>query len=667
MAGEVETLLSLLAHVGALGPFVVVFEDTHWAEARQIELLAEIAEASARLPMIVVLTSRVEGERLGDDWRARLTDAQVWKFDLGPLTAKETRALAASFDWNGQLGDYVARSGGHPLYLEQLLRHQVEGQKRDLPHSIRALVQARVDLLNPEERELARAAAVLGLSIDTADLRALMGGAVHPTDGLVRRQILRPTKEGFQFHHALIRDAIYDSILREERARLHRRAADHFAASDAVREARHLSAADDPRAGAAFVRAAEDALANFRPDEALALCEEGLLSCADKELRELHARSLLETGRPADAIAELENLLQSELPSVAKLQARIGLARAMRQNDRVAEALSILDCAERQAADDGTDALLSELHYLRGALLFPKGDVAGSAAAHTRALDLAKASGNAEREAFALSGLGDALYAEGKMQDAADVFERCLALAEANGFARVQAANLFMRGTVRIYLLDLPGARADTVRSIDIAKGTGHKRAEIVSRLTLGWIHLFQGEPDAAAREATRGLALADAIEAHRFKPFLRETLGAVAIIESRIAAAREIMELAWSEVEAANAKAFIGPWVLGTLARSLENSVARRNALKKGEALLRAGAVGHNHFQFRRQAIEIGIAEGDDALVGYHSGALTDFVGANPDPWSRLMLDRAAREVGERRDFAGLDDRLTAAGIRFS
>ena len=56
----------------------------------------------------------------------------------------------------------VDRAGGNPLFLEQLLRHSQEDAQTSVPGTVQALVQARVDLLDPLNRRALQAASILG-------------------------------------------------------------------------------------------------------------------------------------------------------------------------------------------------------------------------------------------------------------------------------------------------------------------------------------------------------------------------------------------------------------------------------------------------------------------------------------------------------------------------
>src|SRR5262249_18749076 len=153
----------------------------------------------------------------------------------------------------------VERAAGNPLFLDQLLRHADESRATTVPGSIQSLVQARIDRLNLADKAAVQAASVLGQRVLLAALKHLLDQADYVPGHLVSRLLLRPqrgSKDTFLFTHALIRDAIYDTLLRRHRRELHRRAADWYADQDSVLRAEHLERAEDPAAAAAYLAAA---------------------------------------------------------------------------------------------------------------------------------------------------------------------------------------------------------------------------------------------------------------------------------------------------------------------------------------------------------------------------------------------------------------------------
>ncbi len=94
------------------------------------------------------------------------------------------------------------------------------------------------------------------------------------------RTLVRQQADGsYLFAHALIRDAVYDSLLRSRRRELHRRAGGWFEARDPVLHAEHLDRAEDPGAAGAYLVAARAQSAGYRYEAALRLVRRGFGAC----------------------------------------------------------------------------------------------------------------------------------------------------------------------------------------------------------------------------------------------------------------------------------------------------------------------------------------------------------------------------------------------------
>src|SRR5262249_5301428 len=148
-------------------PMLLVIEDLHWADASLVQSLSRLARMVAERPFVLTLTSRPENEQLYEALRAQSAEAPLVTIDLRPLRIQDAVAIVTHL---APLPETVQkhcieRAGGNPLFLEQLLRNAVEAAG-DLPPSLRGLVIARVDRLNPPDRAAIHAAAVLGERFD---------------------------------------------------------------------------------------------------------------------------------------------------------------------------------------------------------------------------------------------------------------------------------------------------------------------------------------------------------------------------------------------------------------------------------------------------------------------------------------------------------------------
>jgi tetratricopeptide (TPR) repeat protein len=134
-------------------------------------------------------------------------------------------------------------------------------------------------------------------------------------------------------------------------------------------------------------------------------------------------------------------------------RAWIGLAAVKRVGDDLAGAFADLERAE--AVGQGLIAARARIHYIRGNLYFPRGNIDGCLQEHALSRELAQQAVSAELEAAALGGLGDAEYARGRMSSANKHFRRCIDLCGQHGLGRTEVANRSMVPNTGIYLLEL--------------------------------------------------------------------------------------------------------------------------------------------------------------------------------------------------------------------
>src|SRR5206468_378696 len=101
-----------------------------------------------------------------------------------------------------------------------------------VPGSLRGLLTMRLDRLGPGERNVLRCASIAGMDVEQEAVCALLPHDARPfverhLDALERKRLIeRAGTHGFHFCHALIRLAAYQSMTREDRARLHERFAE---------------------------------------------------------------------------------------------------------------------------------------------------------------------------------------------------------------------------------------------------------------------------------------------------------------------------------------------------------------------------------------------------------------------------------------------------------
>jgi hypothetical protein len=85
----------------------------------------------------------------------------------------------------------------------------------------------------------------------------------------------------------------------------------------------------------------------------------------------------------------------------------------------------------------------------------------------------------------------------------------------------------------------------------------------------------------------------------------------------------------------------FLGPIALSALALASDDPTARQTALQEAEALLRAGAVSHNHLLFPRDAIEAYLEAGDWEGVERTAADLDRYTQSEPLPFADFYVAR--------------------------
>jgi class 3 adenylate cyclase/tetratricopeptide (TPR) repeat protein len=226
-------------------PVLLICEDSHWIDSTSLELLDMLADRVPYLPCLMVVTARPE---FVPPWAGR---PHVSTLSLSRLGQRETAALIARVAGDkalpGEIIDrIVERTDGIPLFIEELTKTLLEGgllREEDdryaldgpvpqlaIPTSLHASLMARLDRLS-SVKDVAQIGAVLGREFSYEVLAAV---APHSTEqlqdalnqladsGLVFCRGV-PPRASIMFKHALIQDAAYSTLLRDQRQQLHAR------------------------------------------------------------------------------------------------------------------------------------------------------------------------------------------------------------------------------------------------------------------------------------------------------------------------------------------------------------------------------------------------------------------------------------------------------------
>jgi DNA-binding SARP family transcriptional activator/tetratricopeptide (TPR) repeat protein len=229
-----ELALAWPAFLGGLAgqaPAIVVIEDLHWAEPPLLDMVERLATRSTG-PLLLIVTARPELAEARRGWSTRPGVSQVALEPLAETASRELVSELLPFAEAGMRERMLAIAEGNPFFAEELARH-VSANPADpagIPHTVRAVLAARIDGLPDAEKQVLRDAAVVGRTFWATTLQAIEPRGDLPESlriledrGLV---IARPTSAlpgqiELSFRHGLTREVAYRSIPRARRCRAH--------------------------------------------------------------------------------------------------------------------------------------------------------------------------------------------------------------------------------------------------------------------------------------------------------------------------------------------------------------------------------------------------------------------------------------------------------------
>ncbi|HVJ14804.1 MAG TPA: AAA family ATPase [Polyangiaceae bacterium] len=649
-----SALHELLAARAAKAPALVIVDDAHWTDADERVVLGHLAAAIARSRVLLVLSTRPEGDPVDATWRSLARGSALTTVDLSTLADDEARALADHYEAlpSEAVDACLLRAEGNPLFLDQLLRAAAAGQA-SLPATVRSLVLAKLERLEPEARRLVQAAAILGHRFSRAAVGALLG--VDEVDTSAAEEALLLGRDGVElcFGHALFRDAVYSTLLRGVQKDLHRRAADWFEPRDAALFAEHLSAAEDPRAGPAALSAARSLSTTSHLTHALKHAERAYALGTTGAAR-LYGELLLQAGRAHEA-----------LDVAGKEHDWFGVASALRLLDRHDEALEALARCEAELGDAASPAELARIWSLRGNLYFPLGDTERCLDAHERARAHAAAAGSIADEVRALGGLGDAHYQRGRMLTARDQFARAVETARSHDLSGLLLAHLPMLGASRVFCGEIAQARADVEEARRRAHESGELRAEIVAGVVRGAIDEYRADYASMLEVSQRSLELARQIGSRRFEAEAQSQCGVARVNLGDVDSGLALLRVSAALCEDPLVASYCGPTVLGALG-FVSEPPERRALLERAAELLVRASVGANAFEFYRYAIAAGVADQDEATTARLCNELEGLTQAEPLPWSDLLISVARAAIGHPAQVKSLIDGAVRSDFRW-
>ena len=237
-----ETLLALVRLMEAMArsrPLLLIYEDVHWADPTTLALLELVMEWAQEHRALAIISHRLEFD---PPWSKHL---HVTSLTLNRLARDAAAVMVAHIAGRNSLPEpvcqrIVERADGVPLFVEELTANMLESANRDvvqdtgvhlrepsndvIPATLHDSLTARLDRLSTGKK-VAQAGAAIGREFSLRLLSEVCGlsdrsleSAVDGllTAGLAFRRGLGPEAR-LVFKHALVQEAAYASLLRDER------------------------------------------------------------------------------------------------------------------------------------------------------------------------------------------------------------------------------------------------------------------------------------------------------------------------------------------------------------------------------------------------------------------------------------------------------------------
>lgn len=413
-------LVDYLIATSRKAPLFIQVEDIQWIDASTMNLMQSLVEAVGTERILLIMTCRSgKVPSFSQPYVTSLSLAKLGSSAVMELIANLTSGSRQALN-EPIIQKIRQQSDGNPLFVEELTKHYVElatadrldaaSDHRDdlVPNVLQGSLMERIDNAG-KCKETAQLASVVEKEFDREILAELSGNDAETVqqhlDTLTDLRIINRFSQGkrvaYQFSHALLRDAVYSSLVKPTRRRTHRRIAEYFergqgAALAAPSEiiAYHYERSDDHRGAFPYwLGAGQNALRTGATEEAVHLFAKALKS--------------------ASAIGEAPDNLED----MAKLHLSYGLALNATRGAG-ADPLSHFRKAEEVSAKlRNTELTLEALSWQFG-LQFNAGELVASSAPALKMKQLGSSLSHPTGIASGCQGLGMAQFMQGNFIEA---------------------------------------------------------------------------------------------------------------------------------------------------------------------------------------------------------------------------------------------------------
>ena len=609
---SLEAMLSVIEAMAVRNPVLMVVEDAQWMDPSTLELVTLLIDQLRSRRFLILVTFRPE---FTPPWSG---SAHVSALTLNRLSQKDCVSLIMKVTGGKDLPpdvleQIVAKTDGVPLFVEELTKNLLESglfEERDgtlqltgplpelaIPASLQDSLMARLDRLIADTRRLAQLASALGrlfshelLAAVTFDREEALNAALTQlvAAGLIYRHGVAPAI-AYEFKHALVQDAAYQSLLKRTRREYHQRIATvleerfpQVARGQPELLAHHYTEAQlSEQAIDYWKRAATQASERAGYVEALADLAKGLdliqslprtpeRTCEELDIHLRQAEALHFLGRRQEIVDLLqqnqEHLERFGNPSLAAhFYFWLGWAHAWLGHR--SEAAEYLSRSLSEATRSGDEALMGKVHRALALECTYSGSPLEEAVAHARqAVALLEGTADYFWLSQALYALSYCCYYVGDFDEALGAATRLDALGESIGSRRARAESA-MGGLVL-------ATRGDWAAGIDACEGALALSPDLFETAfvmaCLGKACSEAGDMARAVDTLQQAIQLADQVRSRQWCAYFRTWLGEAYLRNGRLDEAHDLLTRTLAVCMALNFGMGIG-WCHHLLGRVLQ------------------------------------------------------------------------------------------------
>jgi tetratricopeptide (TPR) repeat protein len=503
-----------------------VFEDLHWIDAETQAFLDSFVESIPRARVLLAVNYRPEYRH---GWASKTYYRQLRVDPLPAASAEDLLAELLGSDPSvaSLKPKLIVRTEGRPLFLEESVRMLAETgalvgergayrlahapESLQVPATVQAIIAARIDRLEPEDKRILQAAAVVGMHVPFGVLQAI----AQASDDRLRESLARlqtaefiyesrifPELE-YAFKHALTHEVAYGGVLQERRQALHQACLEAMERLYVDRLAEHVE------------RLAHHAVSGRVTDKAICYLSEAgsraVARCVNRE-----AVALLE-----QALGFLRELPPGADTERTELDVRIALGPALMElkspvvPEVEATYQRALELVDKLHAEEKRFPVLWGLWYIK----FNRGQYPEAISAGESLLRLARAGGDSGQLLEAHHSLWPTLTGSGRALQAIEHAEQGLALYAREkhaGYSAVYAGH-DPGACCRYHLAILRWVTGQPDRALThghdalrLAEELKHPLSLVIALWFMGWVHYQRGERERALSLFDRLVTLAE-------------------------------------------------------------------------------------------------------------------------------------------------------------